>query len=164
MGWSSSGPIFEDKSAESSRVSTVRLALKDIANAQGDVDAFITQYTGQARKMPQIAADIARRLLATRRAEEAQNARSSCFERSLSAPHLRAYLKRLPNFDDIKAEDCALDLAVGFSSPLRAVSFLTSWPSLDRAAGLILRRAGDLDGNYCEILTPAADALAEKHP
>lgn len=27
-----------------------------------------------------------------------------------------------------------------------------------------MRRAGDLDGNHYEILAPAAEALAEKHP
>ncbi|MFA7429626.1 MAG: DUF6880 family protein [Rhodospirillaceae bacterium] len=203
IGWSSSGPIFQDEIAESSRVSTVRLALKDIADALGDVDAFIAQYTEQTRKMPQIAADIARRLVSAGRAEEAlrtleaaegrsdtsaawlnlewedariealealgraaeaQDDRWSCFEHFLSAPHLRAYLKRLPDFDDIEAEDRALDLAAGFDNALQALSFLTSWSSLNRAAGLVLRRANDMDGNRYDILTPAADALAEKHP
>ena len=48
-------------------------------------------------------------LEASERTEDAQVARYECFERSLSAPHLRAYLKRLPDFEDIVAETKALD-------------------------------------------------------
>jgi hypothetical protein len=44
IGWSSAGPLCEDEMAERSRVSTVRLALQNIADALGDVDAFIEQY------------------------------------------------------------------------------------------------------------------------
>ena len=49
----------------------VHLALTTIADAQGDVDAFIAQYDEQTRKVPKIAAQIARRLLAADRSEEA---------------------------------------------------------------------------------------------
>ena len=71
IGWSSSGPIYADEMAERSRVSTVRLALTEIADMQGDVDAFIAQYEEETRKVPKIAAEIARRLLAAGRVEEA---------------------------------------------------------------------------------------------
>jgi hypothetical protein len=198
----SGGPIYEDEIAERSRVSTVRLALMEIADVQGDVDAFIEQYETETRKVPKIAAEISKRLLAAGRAEEAlrtiesaehrtggwdwpefewedaridvldaldrgdeaQSARWSCFERSLSASHLRAYLKRLPYFDDIEAEERALALAQGYKSLLQALSFLVSWPALDRAAMLVVERATELDGDHYEILTPAANALAGKHP
>jgi len=96
--------------------------------------------------------------------DEAQACRWLCFERSLSAPHLRTYLKRLPDFDDVEAEKRALDYAQGHESVLQALSFLVSWPALDRASGLVIRRAAKLDGDHFEILTPAADALAGKHP
>ncbi len=200
IGWGSGGSIYADEIAESSRVSTVRLALKEIADAQGDVDAFIDQYDEQTRRVPKIAAQIARRLLAVGRAEQAwqtieatehrrsgwpefewedarisvfealgradnaQAARWSCFERSLSADHLRAYLKRLPDFDDVIVEERALDHAQGYRSLLQALSFLVSWPALDRAADLVVNRAGVLNGDHYEILTPAAQALAGKHP
>ena len=98
------------------------------------------------------------------RAEDAQAARWSCFERSLSSSHLRAYLKRLPDFDDIEAEKKALDHAKRFGNLLQALSFLVSWPALDHAADLVLQRADELDGDHYEILTPAAEALAAKHP
>jgi hypothetical protein len=48
--------------------------LRDIADAQGDVDAFIAQYDAEARKVPRIAAEIAERLLAAGRAAEALKA------------------------------------------------------------------------------------------
>ena len=200
IGWGSSGPIYADAVAEHSRVSTVRWALKEIADAQGDVDAFIAQYDEPTRKFPKIAAEIARRLLAAGRAEEAwhtieatehrrsgwhdfewedaridvlvalgrsdeaQAALWSCFERSLSARHLRAYLKQLPDFDDVEAEGKALGHAERYASLIQAVSFLVSWPALERAARVVTQRAGELDGDHYEILTPAADALAAKYP
>src|SRR5437763_2611771 len=74
IGWSSSGPIYADEMAESSRVSTVRLALMNIADALGDVDGFIEQHDEAARKMPKIAAEIAQRLLSAGRVEEAWQA------------------------------------------------------------------------------------------
>ena len=201
-GWGSGGPMYADEIAERFRVTTVRIALQEIADAQGDVDAFIGQYDEQTRKVPKIAAEIAQRLLGAGRTEEAwqtieatehrrsgwdwpdfewedarievldalgrgneaQAARWSCFERSLSASHLRAYLKRLPDFDDVEAEERALDHAQGYKSLLQALSFLVSWPALDRAAKLVIRRAGELDGDHYELLRPAADALAGKHP
>jgi len=204
VGWSSSGPVYADEMAERSRLSTVRYALQEIADALGDVDAFIEQHDKKARKMPRIAAEIARRLLsagrvkeawqtieaaeprrggsnwqwpelewedaridvleALERTEDAQVARYECFERSLSAPHLRAYLQRLPDFEDIEAETKALDHVQRSPSLLQALSFLISWPALDRAANLVLSRFRELDGDHYEILNPAADALAGKYP
>jgi Family of unknown function (DUF6880) len=204
IGWSSSGPIYADEMAERSRVSTVRLALTKIADALGDVDAFVEQYEEETRKVPKIAAEIARRLLSTGRAQEAwqtieatkqrrrngswdwpdfewedaridvlealgraddaQAARWGCFERSLSSTHLQAYLKRLPDFDDIEAEKRALDYAQRSRNLLQALSFLVSWPALSRAADLVLQRSDELDGDHYEALTPAADVLAGTHP
>jgi Family of unknown function (DUF6880) len=98
------------------------------------------------------------------RTEDAQAARYECFERSLSASHLRAYLKRLPDFEDIEAEKRALDYVQSSPNLLQALSFLASWPALDRAATLVQRCCRELDGDHYEILTPAADALAGKYP
>ena len=203
IGWGSGGPIYADEMEESSRRSTVRLALMDIADALGDVDAFIGQYDDKTRKVPKIAAEIARRLLAAGRTDEAlrtldvaehgkpsswnwpdfdwedtriavldalgraddsQAVRWDCFRRSLSIPHLLDYLKRLPDFDDVEAEEKALDYAQNINDLSQALYFLTAWPALDRAAALVLRRAGELDGDQYEILPRAADALAAKYP
>lgn len=201
VGYGMGGPIYADEIAERSRASTVQLALKAIADAQGDVDAYIAQYDEATRKVPKIAADIAQRLIAVDRATEAletieaaehpdrpgwnwpqfdwedariaaldavgrnddaQAARWSCFQRALSAPHLKAYLKHLA--DDLDAEEQALAYALRYPSVLQALVFLKSWPDLDRAARLVIDRADELDGDRYEILTPAAEALASRSP
>ena len=48
------------------------------------------------------------------RKEEAQAFRWSCFERTLNDAHLRDYLKRLPEFEDIEAEERAMATALEF--------------------------------------------------
>ena len=98
------------------------------------------------------------------RADDAQAARWGCFERALSSTHLRAYLKRLPDFDDVEAEKKALDYAQRSGNLLQALSFLVSWPAPDRAANLVLQRFDELDGDHYEILTPVAEVLAGTHP
>lgn len=200
VGWGSGGETYAHEMVESSRQSTVRMALMDIADAQGDVDAFIGQYDAKTRKVPAIAAEIAERLLAAGRAEdawgfieraelgnrgwvpsewqsvrldvleaigrdeEAQSFRLDCFQRALAADHLRAYIKRLPDFDDVEAEDKATTYALTYSSALSALHFLIQWPALDRAAQLVISRADEIDGDHYEILTPAADALSANYP
>jgi Family of unknown function (DUF6880) len=82
------------------------------------------------------------------RGNEAQAARWSCFERSLSARHLRGNLKRLPDFEDFDTEQRALGYAERYRSLLQAVSFLVSWPALDRAARVVIVRAKELDGDH----------------
>jgi hypothetical protein len=98
------------------------------------------------------------------RKEEAQAFRWSCFERTLNDEHLRDYLKRLPEFEDIDAQQRAMAKAFGFPEIHQALAFLISWPALERAAALVLGRAKELNGDHYEILSPAADALAGKHP
>ncbi|MGQ0483841.1 MAG: DUF6880 family protein [Hyphomicrobiales bacterium] len=200
IGWGSGGPLYADEIAIRQRASAIRLALEQIADAQGDVDAFIAQQSGNAKSAPSVAAEIASRLLAAGRAEEAWSAieavdknrpgwipfeweqtrlevlealgrtgeaqafRWECFERALEPQHLRAYLKRLPDFDDIETEERALSYALGYGEVHRALLFLVTWPSLEKASALALRRSQELNGNHYEILAPAADALAAKHP
>ena len=67
-------------------------------------------------------------------------------------------------FDDIEAEERALSFASCFASFHQALAFLIDWPALDRAAGLIIARTGELDGDHYWLLTPAADALEQRHP
>jgi len=98
------------------------------------------------------------------RADEAQAFRWACFERSLSPEHLRSYLKRLPDFDDLEAEERAIAHALSHPSMHHALGFLVTWPALDQAAHLVLTRADELNGDFYEILAPAAVALEAKHP
>ncbi len=200
VGRGSNGPVHEHEMREHSRQRIVKTALQDIADAQGDVDGFIAQYDPETRKVPRIAAEIARRLLGAGRAEdalgfiesartdaarwiprewqdtrlevldalgrgdEAQAFRRACFERDLSGSHLRAYLKRLPDFDDIEAEERAMTYAMGCQSLPAALRFLLDWPALERAAEVLIKRRDEIDGNHYEYLVPAADALSERHP
>jgi hypothetical protein len=200
VGWGSGGTRYAHEMEERARQSTVAMALKNIADVQGDVDGFIAQYDPKTRKVPKIAAEIAQRLLAAGRAgdalgfieraevnearwiplewqdarlavleeldrkDEAQAFRWVCFERDLSGDHLRAYLKRLPDFEDIEAEDRAMAHAMAYPEPLLAVHFLIHWPAMDRAAQLVQQRFDELDGDRYEILTPAAEALSARYP
>ena len=71
IGWGARGPIYDDEIARSRRDITVQLALEAIADAQGDVDAFIAQKSEKAKTVPAVAAEIAQRLLDAGRAQEA---------------------------------------------------------------------------------------------
>lgn len=200
IAWGSGGALYADDISARHRASVIRLALEEIADAQGDVDAYIAQQSEAARTVPKIAADIAQRLLkagrpkeawsainavdenrtgwipyeweevridvmeALGRMEEAQAFRWQCFERTLSSAHLCAFLKRLPDFEDVDAEERAMATALRFSEVHQALAFLVSWPALEKAASLVLARANELNGDHYEILSPAADALAGKHP
>ena len=200
VGYGSGGTTYAHQMDERARQSMVRMALKDIADAMGDVDAFIAQYDPDVRKVPQIAAEIATRLLASGRAgdawgfieraefsdhgwvpdewqtarldvlealgraDEAQAFRLECFQRILAPEHLRAYLKRLPDFDDVEAEDKAMVYVMAYPGMLLALHFLIHWPALDRAAQLVASRFSELDGDHYEILTPTAEALSARYP
>lgn len=200
IGWGSGGPLYADEVAERHRASVIRLAFQEIADAQGDVDAFIAQHSEKARRVPTIAAEIAKRLLQAGRAEEAwaainavdesrtgwvaheweevrlevmealgrnedaQAFRWQCFERTLNSARLRAHLKRLPEFEDVEAEERAMAVAVRFPEVHQALAFLVSWPAIEKAAALVLARANELNGDHYEVLAPAADALAGRHP
>ncbi|GGF62932.1 hypothetical protein GCM10011332_16060 [Terasakiella brassicae] len=177
----------------------VKYALQEIADAQGDVDGFIAQYTEDNQTVPVIAAEIADRLLNAGRIDEAwtainkaessnpyiwsewehtrikvleakgdidevQKFRWSCFERSLSAEHLKAYLKQLPDFDDLEAEEKAFEYAYNYKHPLQALSFLLDWGKLDYAAKFVIERCEELDGDRWEFLPSAAQTLEEKSP
>jgi hypothetical protein len=74
MGWNSQGPIYEDEVYGNHRELTVRIALQEIADARGDVDAYIAQQPEKTREAPLVAADIANRLRSAGRAEEALKA------------------------------------------------------------------------------------------
>jgi len=200
VGYGSGGTTYAHQMEERSRQSMVGMALKDIADAMGDVDAFIAQYDPATRKVPKIAADIAARLLAAGRAadalgfveraeiaegrwiprewqdarlaaledlgrgDEAQAFRWECFELDLSVNHLRAYLKRLTDFDDIEAEERAMDHAMKHASLLTALQFFLAWPSISHAEDLLIQRHLEIDGDRYEYLAPAAETLSERHP
>ena len=199
VGWgSSTGAIYADEMEDRHRTSSVRMALEQIADAQGDVDAFIAQQDKRARKTPMVAAAIGRRLLDAGRPqealsaidsanfrggsavpeweqaridaltalgslEEAQSFRWKSFTRTLSVDHLRAFLKKLPDFEDFDAEQRAMDHA-SRADVHQAMAFFVVWPALDRASKLVIDRTAELNGDRYELLTPAAGELEEKYP
>jgi len=200
VGYGSGDATYAHEMAERSRQRMVAMALKDIADAMGDVDAFIAQYDPKTRKVPQIAAEIAVRLLASGRAgdalgfieradmgkdswvprewqdtrlallealdrkDDAQAFRWTCFENTLEAEYLRDFLKRLPDFEDIDAEERAMDHAAARPRVTPALGFFLDWPSPDRAARLLIDRHSEINGDHFEFLVPAAEALTDRHP
>jgi hypothetical protein len=98
------------------------------------------------------------------RPDEAQACRLDGFHRTLEADLLRPYLKRLPDFDDIEAEDEALDFAWQSKDADRALDFLVRWPSLDRAATLVMERSTEIEANNDDLLLLAAAKLGPRYP
>jgi hypothetical protein len=101
---------------------------------------------------------------ATGQGEQAQRLRWAAFEERLSSIQLRAYLKKLPDFADVEAEERAMRHALGFRSFPAALDFLRGWPDQARAAQLVLTRATEIDGNLYYLLDPAAQLIEGKHP
>jgi hypothetical protein len=182
-------------------------AIRRLADASGDVDAFEATFAPDLRRTPLVSAEIARRLLAAGRPEDAlatlqagapgeQRGRHQCsmeeraaweeamldaleatghhdeaqkrrwaeFERTLSIPLLRVYLKGLPDFDDVEAEDQAKAVARRFPQFDRALAFLVSWPDLPAASRLVLTRAGEINGADETLMTEAARRLEGAYP
>lgn len=98
------------------------------------------------------------------RVEDAQSHRWLRFELSLSAVHLRGYLKPLPDFTDIEVEDSAKEFALTFPQFHIALGFFIEWPDLILAARLVETRTSDINGNLYWRLTPAVEALRGRHP
>ena len=97
-------------------------------------------------------------------ADAAQAVRWSAFEQRLSADRLRAYLKRLPDFDDVVAEDRAMAFVAGFKSFPAALRFFLARPALSQASALVLARSEEIDGDDYDGLEAAALALEGRYP
>ncbi len=216
--WAAAGPTAQEvaryrglglmsspeASARRNMDSTRSIILADVADAQGDVDAYMARYSAEQLTYGTIAPDVARRLLDAGRVPEAfeiitgaRNAEAGqalrmfrydldevyeecleklgrredlkhhlweTFSQTLNGASLRKYLKLLPDFDDIEAEDRALALAESHPHLSAAIHFLIGWHDHSRAARVISARAKELDGNAYETLTGAADTLAAEHP
>lgn len=176
----------------------VAFRLRDLADLEGDVDAYIaaTEAGGRAENF---SGDIAERLIAQRRpaealawldrapgrhegeeirqtdlriaaldalgrGEEAQALRWTAFERWLTPQHLRPYLRRLPGFDDMEAEERAVAHALAHPDRNLALGFLVTWPDLEAVNRLVRAHHGEMDGRDYGRLRPAAEALTERHP
>ncbi|MEO9572869.1 MAG: DUF6880 family protein [Roseobacter sp.] len=103
-------------------------------------------------------------LLALGRDDDAQAHRWACFAARLSVEHLQAFLKELPDFEDVEAEDKARAYVLEYPNVMPALHFCLQWPDLPTAAQLVRARASELDGDHYELLVPAADMLRDRHP
>ena len=97
------------------------------------------------------------------RKDEAQDLRWAMFERDLSAPVLRAYLARLPDFDDVEALDRALAHAAIHADFETALGFLMDWPAHREAAALVERRIREVRAPL-PLKSDWAARLAQKYP
>ncbi len=139
--------------------------LLDAGRVDEAMDALEATDTDPRRRIPDEWQTVRFRALeAAGREDEAQAARWASFERGLSPDDLRAYLKALPDFEDIEAEERALDHAARHVNVNEALVFLINWQAFGRAASVVVFRARELDGDYYEILTPAAEMLSAAHP
>lgn len=93
---------------------------------------------------------------ATGQRGRAQLIRWDAFEERLSVRRLRAYLKALPDFEDIAVEERAVIHALGFKSFSSSLYFFVVWPDFAHAAQLVLERRAEIDGNAYYLLDPAA--------
>jgi len=98
------------------------------------------------------------------RREEAQAARWAQFQVDLSVDSLRAFLKRLPDFEDFEREQEALELVRRHPDTLAALDFLSAWPDFKRAGALVRERLAVVDGDAYWVLAPAAERLGPKDP
>ena len=188
------------------RASTDPIRLADqVADALGDVDAYIATIPPEGTRLPGPGAQIAGRLLAAGRVEDAlaalarstprggggrlqppgadaweevylaaleadgqaalaQELRWTAFEKRLAPDRLRAFLKRLPDFDDVEAQDRAFAHAQTFPAFTQALEFLVEWPAPAQAAALVLARPAEIEPGRAEVLEPAAHLLEARHP
>ncbi len=193
----------------------IRRALQDIADGEGDVDAYIATVPSEDRARPATAAAIGKRLItagranealttleaakpvararreqvdddlylvgtegpdaewetayidalaATGQAEHAQRLRWTAFEDRLSIDRLRAYLKALPDFEDVLAAERAMEHALRFSGFSTALAFFQAWPEVRYATRLTLERNAEVNGNMYFLLDPAARWLEGASP
>jgi hypothetical protein len=98
------------------------------------------------------------------RHDEAQAQRWEYALMELSRRHLRDYLKKLPAFEDVVAEERALDLVAEHDDLQEALWFLLHWPEPRRAARLVLATPKPLNGDCYVLLAPLAELLEKDHP
>jgi hypothetical protein len=77
------------------------------------------------------------------RTGDAQSARWAAFSRTLDASHLRDFVSRLADFDDVEALDRAHALAADRDDAALGLAFLMDWPALREAAAMIMARADE---------------------
>ncbi|HST90716.1 MAG TPA: hypothetical protein VLJ13_00790, partial [Brevundimonas sp.] len=85
------------------------------------------------------------------RAADADEARWSAFERTLSGDTLRTLLAKLPDFEDVIALDRAFEIASNHADPVRGLGFLMNWPAYREAAAMVMARRTQLRGGHDDV-------------
>lgn len=98
------------------------------------------------------------------RSAEAQQLRWQCFEAELNTRHLRNYLQHLPAFEDVEAEEKALERVQADADHHGALSFLLAWPDLRRAAAVVLAHVDGWNADTYDLYSRAAEQLEADHP
>lgn len=70
----------------------------------------------------------------------------------------------MPDFEDVEAEQKALDWAEKTEDVHRVLTLLANWPALDHDARLVINRISEMDGNAYYLLSPVAEQLQAKFP
>lgn len=117
------------------------------------------EWVGAVLRDPQIAA-----LEALGRGHDAQSVRWASFIADLNARHLRDYLQRLRDFEDVEAEERALNLVQADPDHHGALRFLLAWPDRRRAAAVVLSHLEAWDGDDYGLYSPAAEQLEAEQP
>jgi hypothetical protein len=94
---------------------------------------------------------------------EAQALRWRCFEIRLSADILRDYLKALPDFEDMEAEERAHAIALACENPNVALDFFLDWTRHDLAAKVIEDHRDICNGGNWHVLPKIAGTLEHEH-
>lgn len=190
-GWAHLDRLAADVSdAKGATQSRLRILRRAIAAARNDVDGYIALIPTSERKDPATAVDMATRLQAVDRAEDAlavlrphppctgEDQIIAClhtlkhkddlkalhwdsFTARPDADRLRAYLRLHPDFEDIDAEDTARRLTN--DHPDSSATLALDWPDTDAAATVILTPVGALEKTTAAFPT-YADALESRHP
>ena len=98
------------------------------------------------------------------RQKEAQDERLAIYRETFSSRILREYLKRLPDFEDIEAEERELDFAMSSNRTYSAFRLMLEWPDFDRAAKLVFRTQSEDVANLIEVPDHLLGDLELRHP
>ncbi|WP_264049677.1 DUF6880 family protein [Methylobacterium flocculans] len=96
--------------------------------------------------------------------EAAQDLRWQEFVDYLNRDMLRAYLAKLPDFEDDAALERAFGAVEANDDPYAALDFYTHWPAPARAARLVAAHPDLWEGFRYEFLVAAAEVLEQAHP
>jgi hypothetical protein len=127
-------------------VATLEAAAPKKRTARGDLDDDLQAFGWDGPDAEWESAYL-EALDGTGQAEHAQRLRWAVFEERLSVERLPAFLKALSDFDDVVAEERAMEHALAFRDFSTALHFFHTWPAHRQAARLVLDRRGEINSS-----------------